>query len=155
MIHLFEQLLVSKDLTKSNVELLDAYVEKWGVRPFDALIETHLLSESLLADRMADLFQLTRIFSIEPQHIDEELLALIEFPLAKKLRVMPIKSESTEDPPTLVLVDPTHPEVELLQNSLPTMLIAVAEKTLVEEAILKFYPIEMQLPNLLGKRGDL
>ena len=152
MIHLFEQLFVSKDLTKSNVTLLENYVERWSVLPFDAIVETHLLSESVLADRMADLFQLTRMFAIEPQLIEPELLAKVPFATAKRLRVLPIRAEEPPHQSTLVLVDPTHPDLAKLKAELDYIKLAVAEKSVIEDAILSYYPIELQLPSLLGDK---
>ena len=66
-------------ITSTNVRMLAIFAEKWEVSSYDALLQTHIMAEQSLADAIAEVFKLDRLYSFDPSDVDFEALAMISW----------------------------------------------------------------------------
>ncbi|MFW7377867.1 MAG: hypothetical protein ACOH5I_03545 [Oligoflexus sp.] len=143
------QLLAEKgELGESNLALIKQYIEKWQLSPYEAMLETHIISEDRLADQLAEIYQVQRVITIEEHELQVESFEKINYEEAKDLKCILLNVNSSPKP-LLVVADPSQDGLQKFLAKLPfSYQLAIAESTVIEEAIDRFYPIEQQLPSL-------
>lgn len=140
------------ELSSTAYELVMRYIEKWQLSPFEVMLETHIFSEDRLADQLADVYQAQRVLSIDEMDLSSETFQFLDYQQAKKLRCMLIKSEDAVHL-LAVVADPTDQNLQDFLDSLSVQCeLAIAERTTLDEAIERYYPIEQQIPSLFRKR---
>ena len=153
LVSLSQLLAEKKALTKTNLILIEQFKEKWGVSTYDAIVETRLLTERELTDILADYFRVTRLYTISESEIFVGAFDEISFRDARHYSVFPMGADSGTGPIKLVLGDPTMKDtLEFISRSQRDYDFAVYEKSLVQAAVIKYYPISYQLPSL-NSRG--
>lgn len=141
----------SGDLSQSNLQVLQRFMGRWESSLFDAIIETHIMSEERLADELARLFQVHRVLGIDRADFDESSFTLLSYSQAKKWRCLLLQGDHADEL-LVVAADPSVKDLQEFVQTLPkSSRFAVAGKSVLEDAIDRFYPIEMQLPSLLGR----
>jgi hypothetical protein len=136
------------DLSAANVAVIKRYVERWESSVFDAILETHMVGEDRLADRLALLFGVQRLYHIDETDFHEDSFEQISYQLARQLRCLILCGDS-EEKRLLVVADPTRSEIQkMLDDDQDQFRLAIVEKSTIEDAIDRFYPIEQQIPSL-------
>ena len=140
-------------LTPLNIRMLSAFMDRWDMTAYHAILSTKLVSEGDLADAMASHLGLNRLFHCETLPIEIEVLRLIPFAEAKSLECLPV-SLTGGDPRRLELVtaDPTRQKrfAHLASKHNVELTLAVSERSDIVGAIDELYPLSEQLPALFG-----
>lgn len=138
-----------KELTETNLKLVEAYQKKWDMDVFEAILETHLLSEAKLADVLAIHFKANRLYIIDENEIPPEIFEKIDFFSARSYGTFPL-GFTAQGSIKVALFDPTRREtLEFLDRNFETYELFICERRTVLEAINRLYPLSSQLPNLL------
>ena len=145
-----EQILVERvQLTESNLLLVNQFKENWKITTYDALVETHLMTERRLADLLAEHFRVTRVYALSKSMIKGNPFRWAKFADARELSVIPLSFDEDESLVHLMLADPTDQKVrEYIESINRKVAFSISEKSLIQRAILKYYPITLQLPSL-------
>jgi len=148
MIDILQLLAEKGELGESNLAVLKRYIEKWQLTPFAALLETHIFAEDRLADQLAEIYQVQRVITIEEADLRDDSFELINYQQAKDLNCIVLRSD--EDSKALLAVaDPSQVAMQEFLSAVSfSFQLAIAESSVVEEAIDRYYPIEQQLPSL-------
>lgn len=138
-------------ISESMEKILEKYVDKWHCTAFDALLETHMMTESELADFLAHYFKMDRIYNVSTINLDPEVLQVLPFKLASQSHCLPLRFLNKEKSALeIFLADPTQDhQIEMIKNETGCELtIAIGEKEDIVNSIRELYPIEMQIPTL-------
>lgn len=135
-------------LTATNVRQIGHYSQKWNISTYEALLQTHILTEHSLADAIAETYKLERIYSFDLQDID--LNVLHKVPYAQALAFQCLVPQRDEKGSYLVyLLNPVDAALErFLREQLETYRVVVVDKRLMQRCIEDAYPVTMQLPSL-------
>ncbi len=142
----------SGHLSDSNVKMLMNFCKKWNTSGFNAILETRLMSESDLADTLAESLRIDRIFHLRSLNFEREAYKKVGFKRAKKFVCLPvgfIKSNSKFF--EMVVADPTTCDSWLKQLKEEfdcEIRIAIAEKGEILKALDELFPISEQIPDL-------
>lgn len=152
MLSLLNQLKDRGILTASNFTMLERFANRWNLTSFDAILETNILSESKLADFVAEIGGYTRIQALPFESLPEKIFQGIDYKTARALEVLPLGDLLGHDDFLVLMVNPTDMnKVGMVQNLLGTKVtLGVGERNFVRKMIDKFYPLSMQLPHILG-----
>ena len=145
-------ILVTKGLlNKDLIESVQLYMDKWKVSSYTTLLETNMISESNLADCLAELLKVERIFSIDQDDIGEQAFEFLSYRDSHTWATFPLGVQDLASEYQVVMADPTNEQViDNIRKMVPNPLrILVGESKIVKKAINDFYPVEMQIPNLL------
>ena len=144
------KILIEKEaISETNLSLVNQFKDKWAVSIYDAVIETHLLSERDLADLLAEYFRVTRSYAISKVMIQEDAFDKISFLDARERSIFPLGTDLLKNEFKVVIGDPTDKlNMEFLSETLGSFNFFVSEKKLIQDAILKYFPITSQLPSL-------
>ena len=145
-------MLVTKGLlNKDLIESVELYMDKWKVSSYTTLLETNMISESSLADCLAELLKVERVFSIDPDDIGSRAFEFLSFRDSHAWTAFPLGFDGNNDDYQVVVADPTNERfIDNISKLVPDRLrILVGESKLVKKAINDYYPVEMQIPNLL------
>lgn len=138
-----------KTLTESNLKLIKCFKEKWGGSTYDAIVESHLMMERELADFLAESHRVTRSYAISKAMIHDGAFDVITFDQAQEMSLFPLGKPEDKEEFVVVIGDPTDETVlKFLNENLSAFQYAVSEKKTIRDAILKYFPITSQLPNL-------
>lgn len=137
-------------VTPTIKRIIEAFGKKWGVSPFHALLITEVLPENDLADALATLCSVDRLFHVASLGVDEEALKIIGFKRAREWECIALKAEDGKL--DLVFADPTRTDrTEQLKQELKRELtLAVAERSDIVGAIDELFPLSAQLPSLFS-----
>src|SRR5262245_5585695 len=93
-------------LTPTTRRVIENFARRWDMSPFHALLVTEVMSEHDLADALATLCSVDRLFHVASLGVDEETLKILGFKRAREWECIVLKTEDgTFD---LVLADPTR-----------------------------------------------
>ena len=137
-------------ITQSVRRLVERFTARWDVTPFHALLLTEVMAEQDLADALAKLLGVDRIFNVRTATVDEEALKIIGFQRARQWECLVLKTEhGTRD---LVIADPSRNDrtQQLKQELKLEMTLAVAERSDIVGAIDELFPLSAQLPSLFA-----
>ena len=138
-------------LTDTSVQLLGRFVARWGVPPLDAMLESHVMSEDRLADAIAEAFKCERIYALDHEEINQELLQRVPFRIAFELELLVLGIGDDNDSMRIMMVDPSSASRWQGLRAYVTgpIKVCVCERKLVRRAAQDLYPIEAQLPGLV------
>ncbi len=132
---------------------VSAYMEKQNRCSLRTLLETHLYSETQLADKIGQYLKVSRMIDLKLEQIDTDFFKKIPFPLAKKNMVIALGyDELSPERIVLVMADPTREDIiqEIKQILGGPLTLAVAERSEIKRLINNAYPLELQLPTLFS-----
>ena len=135
-------------VTPTLRRIIEGFAKKWDLSPFHALLITEVMPENDLADALATLCSVDRLFHVVSLGVDEEALKIIGFKRAREWECIALKTE--DGMLDLVFADPTRSErtAQLKQELKRELTLAVAERSDIVRAIDELYPLSSQLPGL-------
>lgn len=150
---LIEVMLQRKVLSESNLQLILAFMERWQVRCYDALTETHLVSEKRLMRELSDHFVLESRDDVCDYLPEVDVLRHLSFRQACEYIAIPVclKSERVVGVELSVIVaDPTQDPrgSRLSEMTGQQVKLLVGQKSDIMRAIYAAYPAEDQLGEL-------
>src|SRR5690606_29220395 len=92
---LLKALAEAEALTDLNVRMLQAFMDRWEMTAYHAILHTNLISEADLADAIARHFGLNRLFHCETLPIEIEVLAMVPFAQARAWECLPVNLTET------------------------------------------------------------
>ncbi len=134
------------NLTEINVTMLRAYMDRWKVGGYHALIETHVIPDFEIADFLAEYLKIPRYYNLGPNDISEAALEKISYIQAREHCCLPV--EITKDKLLKVIfADPTNKKVisKLVETIGIEITPAVSSKHEIEVAVGNIYSPEQQL----------
>lgn len=146
-LQLLEVLKRRGSLSGSLAKSVAGFMERWGVDSYRAVVETHTVEESRLADILADEFGLIRVTRLRSRPIDKDVLKYVTYAEAMASDILPYAIDH-EGRLQVAIADPTRRvSIEKLQNSHSHPLVLhVAERSEIQVSIQRHYPLTMQLP---------
>ena len=134
-------------LPEASVALVQDFCSTWGVSGYHGLLETNVLSEVELADKLACCLQMDRVYSL---HLDSKLNVLCEelpFRTAYDWECLVIEAPNSEGHLEAVFADPTRRDriQELRTKVSRNLTLAVGERGDILRAIVDHYSTEAQL----------
>jgi hypothetical protein len=135
-------------LTATNVRQIAHYAQRWNISTYEALLQTHILTEHSLADAIAETYKLERIYSFDLLDIDAGVLGKV--PYADALAFQCLVPQRDEKGTYLVyLLNPQDKALnKFLHEHLVTFRTMILDKRLMQHCIEEAYPLDMQLPSL-------
>lgn len=145
-------ILYSKELISQVArQLVLSYSDRWNLTIYQSLLQTHTVEEPDLARISAEALSSTLILSIDPTEVDHGGLQALSYQEAKKHNAIIVKPYGDKIK-RLVVSDVTDPLLPSLLKSIKiTCKLAIAEQSLISDAIDRYYPIENQLPSIFRK----
>tara|TARA_B100001094_G_C18056245_1_gene732633 strand:+ start:357 stop:827 length:471 start_codon:yes stop_codon:yes gene_type:complete len=146
-------LLGHSKITETNVRLLKFYMEKWDCSPYEALVDSNILSEQLLANTLSAIFKKPRVFSLEGVEIETFIYKKLPYRFAREWNTLPLSQNRETGTYRVLLSDPTNDEI---LNGLSGYLgegidISIGERTFLATSIDERYPISLQVPSLVSE----
>ncbi len=137
-------------MTPINVRMLEIFVDTWHCSPLQAIIDTHLMTEPELANVLATMFQMDRLYSLKNHRVDQKSIELLSFKESKEnVAVLLVDESGRYD---LVVADPSDQEyiTGLRSKVTVSFTLAVCERREIVRAIDEKYPLVSQLPTMMG-----
>lgn len=138
-------------LSSSTQQVAVGFMERWGLDAFRAVIETHLVEESRMADILSEDLKLPRLHRVRMLVVEKDVFEFIPYEMALDYSVFPfeVKSDGTLK---VAFADPTNEERVAKISSLAggRMEAFVGERSEIISAIQKHYPLSKQLPSLVS-----
>ncbi|MCX6127984.1 MAG: hypothetical protein NTX25_02835 [Proteobacteria bacterium] len=136
-------------ITKTNVRMFNHYAEKWGIGTYLTLLQTHVLADHSLADAIAEVFKLDRLYSFDVSDVEEDALSMISFYEAWEYACfVPYRDEDGTF--QACLLDPQDERViQFLSQRLPRFQPLILDRRLLYRSIEDAYPLERQIPSIL------
>lgn len=134
-------------LSGTSVRTVASFMAKWSVDAYHAVLETHVVEEARLADILSEEFRLSRISRIRSVPIDKAALKYLDYNRAMAWEMLPFRF-GAEDELHVLMADPSNTNcIEHLKTSWGKAIkIFVGERTEIEIATQRNYPLTMQLP---------
>ncbi len=141
-------------ISRTNVRILEQYCHRWGVSPYHALLETHVMTEHDLADAIGESYSIERVYSFDRNEVDLDVLAKISY--SEALQFSCVTPNRDEKGSYLVYIaDPTNVKLgDFLDKNLVAYKLVVVDLTLLKRSIEEAYPLELQLTKLSMIRGE-
>ncbi len=135
-------------VSRTNVRILEQYCQRWGVSPYVALLESHVLTEHDLADAIGETYGIERVYSFDKNDVDFDVLAKISY--SQALEYLCVAPHRDEKGSYLVYAsDPTQTKlVNFLDRTLIAYKMVIVDLTLLKRSIEEAYPLELQLTKL-------
>ena len=130
--------------------MLQIFVDTWHCSPLQAIMATHLMTEPEIANVLATLFQMDRLYSLKNHRVDHKSVELLSYKASKEnVSVLLIDDSGRYD---LVVADPSDQEYIATIRSRATVefTLAVCERREIVRAIDEKYPLIAQLPTIMG-----
>jgi len=142
------EILKAEDLFSDvSLKVLHTYMQKYGKRAFEAILECHLIEEELLADLIAKSMSIDRIYELNDHEVDPKVASLIPWRFAIRQNCIALSYSGNKEAIEVVFSDPTREgiieQVEAITHK--RVLAAVAEESAIRRKIPKCYPIALQL----------
>jgi hypothetical protein len=138
-------------LSPSIQKVMIGFMSQWGVDAFRAVVETHIVEESKIADILAQELKFPRLTRVRILNVPKETLAYIPYNLALELVALPFEISDTGRL-HVVFADPSDPErIKKLENwTKKSIEPFVGERSEIIATIQRHYPLAMQLPSLVS-----
>jgi hypothetical protein len=151
MIDMFAALEAKNLLSPDMKTLVQGFASRWSTSHYRALLETHILDETTLADCFAQALGKSRVYHLTSAAIEREAIELLPYKLAKELAALPMMFLDEQRQRLEIAV--CDPFAEGLRKKLADasgceVTFAIGERTDILKAIDLFYPILMQIPSL-------
>jgi hypothetical protein len=139
--------LISNSLIKSIV----GFMAKWDVDAYRAVVETHIIEESRLADILSDEFKLTRVARLRSRPVDLKALEFLSYASAVATDILPYAIDQ-DGRLQVAIADPSRSECikKLEERYGRPLVLHVAERSEIQSSIQRYYPLSMQLPNTIS-----
>ena len=155
MVEILEILRKRSILSKTSLKSVHGFMTKWGVDAYNAVIETHSLDESRLSDLLADEFKFPRLSRLRSRTILQDSLGFLDYATAMSVTMI-VFAVAPSGNLQVAVADPTRREG--LQNLRAAtgrdLEVFVSERTEIEAAIQRNYPLTLQLPSLTAINID-
>jgi hypothetical protein len=127
------------------------FMAQWGVDAFRAVVETHIVEESKIADILSQDLRFPRLTRVRILNVPKETLAYIPYNLALELVAFPF-DVNDEGRLHVVFADPSDPErIKKLETwTKKSIEPFVGERSEIIATIQRNYPLAMQLPSLVS-----
>jgi hypothetical protein len=138
-------------LKAQSVQLVEQFAKRWDMSGFHALLATNVMSETDLANGLAQSLRIDRVFHVRNLVDDPNSLKVLDFKMAREWEALAVgELEEGDGRFEVVLADPTRQDyIEGLRKILGKQLtLAVSERSDIVRAIDLVYPVEEQLPGL-------
>lgn len=147
---LLDLLVKFEYITPTAATMTRAFAERWHISAFEALLETSLMDEIALANALAAILKLDRLYHIGSLQRSETGAAQVSFSEARALLAVPMTNEAGKL--ELVVADPTEAgNMATLRHRFGAgVAFAVATRSDVLRAIDEVYPLPAQLPALFN-----
>jgi hypothetical protein len=134
-------------LSTTQLRAINIFIESWNVEPYRAVIETHAVDETRLADILADEFHLSRVPRLRSRTFELDALAYLPYLDAMNWSMIPYAIDP-DNGIYVAISDPTRQScLEVARRNCQCKVIfQVAERSEVEASIQTNYPLSMQLP---------
>jgi len=145
-----EILLTSKVISYSILRYLIDYMLTWHTDALNAIRETHLASESRVADAFATSLQIARVYQLHQSTLAASSPTCLPFHQARQLPAILVKEEPAVDHENVELVC-ANPCMQDVFRAIEKTLgfkprLAVAEAREIRRAIDHLYPLSDQFP---------
>lgn len=144
--------LAGRDLLSDDQQkLIAGFCQRWNCSSFQALLETHMLSETAFADLAAKIRELPRLKNIRNRALDAEVVASLPFPFSRSrlCLVYEVRNSGSSKTYQVAIADPW--DAETMQKAEDILGGAVqwgiAEKSDILEAIDLNFAISTVAPN--------
>ena len=151
----FEVLTHQGILRPAVLPLLTDYRDRWSLSEYEVILTTRQLTEAQMADALASVLRLDRVYSVRSLDFDHKSLESIAFAEARARRWLAVGPRPESGVSFEVIVaDPTDYDAlaELSARIPQEITLAVAERSDIVEAIDELYPLALQVPSF--KRDD-
>ena len=105
---LMEVLCEKEVLTELSKRHLEEYSKKWGCSPYGALIDSHIFTESELANLLANILQIDRVYKLSDMRFSKKIIQSIPYAIVQKQMCMPIQVGRNNDWIKLVFSNPVN-----------------------------------------------
>ena len=141
-------------VTETSRRLVERYMRTWSCSALDALIRTHVMPEAELANALASILKIDRVYHINTLTFADVSLAVLPFRRAREWVCLVVRQESGQL--ELVIADPTRTDriSEIKQGLKMELTLSVAERSDIVRAIDELYPLSAQLPSLYGSANS-
>lgn len=132
--------------------MLKKFVDQWKCSPLQAIVDTRILTETDLANGLAKIFQVDRLYSLRSHRIDDQSMKLLSYKEAKEnVAVLLVDDSGRYD---LVIGDPSDQGYldSLKKKSGVAFTLAVGERSEIVRAIDEKYSLAAQLPTIVGDK---
>lgn len=111
-------LLYNKNyLNKSILLTIKHYAQKWNISEFDAILDSHIMTQDELANLISEILQIDRIYNINLENIYSDLFNKIQFEEWYQNISLPYKINNTT---IVIMANPFNFEyINKLQNIFP------------------------------------
>lgn len=135
----------------STQQVALGFMERWGLDAFRAVIETHLVEESRMADILAEELHLPRLNRVRILVVEKNVFEFIPYETALDYTVFPFEVKS-DGAVKVAFANPTNQEKVAKIGELvgKRMEVFVGERSEIISAIQKHYPLSKQLPSLVS-----
>ncbi|MGE0174061.1 MAG: hypothetical protein AB7T49_14790 [Oligoflexales bacterium] len=146
------EVLANKGILHDDIiACLDRFIDKWSVRPIEAVLDCHVISEQALADLLSNELGYQRIHTITKDSFSSSAFNAVSYTEALDWQVLPFGKDAAGMAYHVVMVDPTQKNVitEIERRVELPVAVAVSEKRRIVQAINEFYPVELQISSLV------
>lgn len=143
-------------LSTSLSRVIVGFMERWNVDAYRAVLETHSIEETKLADILAEEFHLVRITRLRSRPVDKAALEFVAYNDAMTSDILPYAFDGDGNL-QVAIADPTRRAcIERLQQRFSKLLVLhVAERSEIESSVQRHYPLSLQLPiTMAAYRSD-
>lgn len=139
-------------LSESALASIRAFMQRWSVSAFDALLECNVFSETQLAEMIAACMGVRVVTQIQPEQVSVDVLASIGYRDARNYGCLPLVS-TKPNKKLVAIADPTRPLLDSMLNKalgkdFECVMVPLHE---VIRAVDEYYPLAMQLPGMCQK----
>jgi len=148
----------NKLLSEANLVALQAYATNWSVSPFVAIIETNVMSEQDLADHLAEILKIDRVYHLSALNPSAQALKALGFKRAKAWECFPAGWRDEEHRVfEAIFADPTSAEDKIRDLAAELeceIALAVGERSDIVGTIDVQFPLAEQLPSLFNDHDE-
>jgi type IV pilus assembly protein PilB len=149
---IFDMLRERGLFSMSTQKMAVGFMEQWSVDAFRAVIETHLVEESKIADILCDELKLPRLARVRTLQVEKDVFEFIAYDVALEQTIFPFELK-TDGTLKVAFADPSSRlKLEKIQELASRPIEPyIAERSEIISAIQRHYPLSKQLPSLVSK----
>ena len=138
-------------LSPAIQKVMTGFMAQWGVDAYRAVVETHIVEESKIADVLSQELKIPRLTRVRILNVTNETLQHVSYNLALDLVAFPFDLND-QGKLHVVFADPSDPErIRKLENSTKKSIEPfIGERSEIIAAIQRHYPLALQLPSLVS-----
>lgn len=147
------EVLANKGILHDDIiACIDSFIAKYSLRPLEAVLDCHIVSEQALADLISSELGYQRIYNITKEAFVPSAFAALSYTEALEWQVLPLGKDKASIAFHVVMMDPTQKNViaEIEKRVELPVAVSVSEKRRIVQAINEFYPVELQISSLVN-----